>query len=189
MTQDGDAAVLHGGARSSETAVDGEMACDKVWLALYTKPFKEYKVRNLLSGRGIEVYLPEITVQQRSGRKNKPFFPHYLFARLDPSSGVIADVRWTPGLRYIVRAGNRPVPVPDEVVEHIRRRLAKMGVVRPEERFKEGDLVRIGRGPLQGLEAIFDRRLSAEGRVRVFLQLVNRLVATELNAGDLLPPN
>lgn len=165
------------------------MASDKVWLALYTKPFKEYQVRDLLSDRGIEVYVPEITVQQRSGRKKKPFFPHYLFARLDPSSGLITDVRWTPGVRYIVRAGNRPVRVPDEVVEHIRRRLAKMGVLRPEERFKEGDVVRIAGGPLKGLEVVFDRRLSAEGRVRVFLQLVNRLVATEVDAGDLLLPN
>lgn len=163
------------------------MVCDKIWLALYTKPYKEYKVRNLLSGRGIEVYLPEITVQQCSGQKRKPFFPHYLFARLDPLSGVITDVRWTPGLRYIVRTGDRPVPVPDEVVDHIRRRLSQMGVVRPEDRFREGDVVRIARGPLEGAEAIFDRRLSAEGRVRVLLQLMNRLVATELNAGDLTP--
>lgn len=169
--------------------MDSEIASNEVWLALYTKPFKEYKVRNLLRVQGVEVYLPEITVQQRSGRKKKPFFPHYLFARLDPSSAVITDVRWTPGLRYIVRAGDRPAPVPDEVVEHIRRRLTRMGVVRPEERFKEGDVVRIGHGPLEGLEAVFDRRLSAEGRVRVLLQLVNRLVATELDAGDLLPPN
>ena len=165
------------------------MACDKIWLALYTKPYKEYKVRNLLSGRGIEVYLPEITVQQRSGQKRKPFFPHYLFARLDPSSGIITDVRWTPGLRYIVRSGNRPVPVPDEVVEHIQRRLSKMEVLRPEDRFREGDVVRIDRGPFEGVEAIFDRRLSAEGRVRVLLQLVNRLVATELDAGDLITLN
>ncbi|MGD2177210.1 MAG: transcription termination/antitermination NusG family protein [Anaerolineae bacterium] len=165
------------------------MASDKIWLALYTKPFKEYQVRDLLSGQGIEVYLPEITVLQRSGRKKKPFFPHYLFARLDPASGQITDVRWTPGMRYIIRAGNRPVRVPDDVVEHIRRRLAKMGVVRPEDRFKEGDVVRIARGPLEGLEVVFDRRLSAEGRVRVFLQLVNRLVATEVDAGDLLPSN
>jgi transcriptional antiterminator RfaH len=159
-----------------------------VWLALYTKPFKEYQVRDLLSERGIEVYLPEITVQQRSGRKKKPFFPHYLFARLNPSSGLITDVRWTRGMRYIVRAGNQPVRVPDTVVEHIRRRLRTMGVVKPAECFKEGDVVRIARGPLEGLEAVFDRRLSAEGRVRVLLQLVNRLVTTELDAADLRQP-
>lgn len=161
---------------------------DKVWLALYTKPYKEYQVRDLLSNRGIEVYLPEITVQRNGMQKKKPFFAHYLFARLDPSSGAITDVRWTPGMRHIVRAGDQPVGVPDRVVEHIRRRLAEMGVVRPEERFKTGDIVRIARGPLEGLEAVFDRRLSAEGRVRVLLQLMNRLVATEVDARYLQPP-
>lgn len=165
------------------------MASNKVWLTLYTKPFKEYQVRDLLSDRGIEVYLPEITVQQRSGRKRKPFFPHYLFARLDPTSGAITDVRWTRGMRYIVRVGDRPARVPDQVVEHIRRRLTSMAVVRPEERFKKGDVVRIAHGPLEGTDALFDRRLSAEGRVRVLLQLVNRLVTAEINASDLLPAN
>jgi transcriptional antiterminator RfaH len=165
------------------------MASDKIWLTLYTKPFKESQVRDLLSSRGIEVYLPEVTVQQRSGRKKKPFFPHYLFARLDPTSGLMTDVRWTPGLRYIVRAGKRPVRVPDDVVEHIRHRLSKMEVVRPGDRFKEGDVVRIAHGPLEGLEAVFDRHLSAEGRVQILLQLMNRLVTTEVGAGDLLPLN
>jgi len=165
------------------------MASDKIWLALFTKTYKEYQVRDLLKGRGTEVYLPEITVQKGDRVKKKPFFPHYLFAHVDPSTGEITDVRWTPGLRYIVRTGNKPVPVPDRVVEEIQHRLGSMGVVRPEDRFKEGDRVRIAHGPFEGLEAVFDRRLSAEGRVRVFLQLINRLVVTELDAADLAALN
>ena len=158
------------------------------WLALYTKPYKERQVRDLLRAQDIETYLPEITVQRYGGTKKKPFFPRYLFARVDPQSPTLLDVRWTPGLTYIVRVGDRPVPVPDQVIEHIRRRLEHMGTLKPEDRFKEGDHVRITRGPLEGLDAVFDRRLSAEGRVRIFLQLVNRLVAAEVDAEDLQPP-
>ena len=161
---------------------------DTVWLALYTKPYKERQVRDLLKAQDIEVYLPEITVQRYSGTKKKPFFPRYLFARIDPRSPTLTDVRWTPGLSYIVRIGDRPVPVPDPVVEHIRRRLQQMDTLKPEDRFKEGDHVRIIRGPLEGMDAVFDRRLSAEGRVRVFLRLVNRLVAAGVDADDLQPP-
>jgi transcriptional antiterminator RfaH len=160
------------------------------WFALYTKPHKEYLVRDLLSTQKVEVYLPEIDVKtKRRGRRSKrPFFPHYMFARLDLQDGMIAKLRWTPGLRSIVSMGGRPVPVSDAVVQEIRRRLTTMAQVEPEDRFRQGDVVRVMRGPFEGLDAVFDRRLSAEGRVRVFLEWMSRQVAAELDVEDILPP-
>jgi len=160
------------------------------WFALYTKPHKEYLVRNLLSAQKVEVYLPEIAVKtrRRDRRAKRPFFPHYLFARVDPQAGMIAKVRWTPGLRCVVSMGGRPVPVRDQVVQEIRRRLTDMAQVEPEDRFQQGDVVRVMRGPFEGLDAVFDRRLSAQGRVRVFLQWMSRQVAAELDVEDLQPP-
>jgi len=160
------------------------------WFALYTKPHKEYLVRDLLSAQKVEVYLPEIAVKtrRRDRREKRPFFPHYLFARLDLQDSIIAKLRWTPGLRRIVAMGGRPVPVPDEVVQEIRRRLATIAQVEPEEPFRQGDVVHVMRGPFEGLDAVFDRRLSAQGRVRVFLQWMSRRVAAELDVEDLLPP-
>jgi transcription elongation factor/antiterminator RfaH len=159
------------------------------WFALYTKPHKEYLVRDLLTTKEIEVYLPEISVKtkRRDRRSKRPFFSHYLFARLDPQDGMMAKVRWTPGLRCIVSMGGRPVLVPDEVVQEIRRRLATMAQVEPEDRFRRGDVVHVMRGPFEGLDAVFDRKLSAEGRVRVFLQWISRQVVAELDVEDLLP--
>jgi transcription elongation factor/antiterminator RfaH len=159
------------------------------WFALYTKPHKEYLVRDLLTTKKIEVYLPEISVKtKRRDRRSKcPFFSHYLFARLDPQDGMMAKVRWTPGLRCIVSMDGRPVLVPDEVVQEIRRRLATMAQVEPEDRFRRGEVVRVMRGPFEGLDAVFDRKLSAEGRVRVFLQWISRQVVADLDVEDLLP--
>jgi transcriptional antiterminator RfaH len=158
------------------------------WFALYTKPHKEYLVRDLLANQEVEVYLPEISVKtkRRDRRGKRPFFSHYLFARLDPRDGMIAKLRWTPGLRCIVSTGGRPVPVPDEVVQEIRRRLATVAQVEPEDRFRRGDVVHVMRGPFEGLDAVFDRKLSAEGRVRVFLQWISRQVVVELDVEDLL---
>jgi transcriptional antiterminator RfaH len=159
------------------------------WFALYTKPHKEYLVRELLSAQEVEVYLPEIAVRtkRRDRRDKRPFFPHYMFARLDLQDGMIAKMRWTPGLRCIVSVGGQPVPVPDEVVQEVRRRLAAMAQIEPEELFREGDVVHVTRGPFEGLDAVFDRRLSAQGRVRVFLQWMSRQVTAELDVEDLLP--
>lgn len=169
---------------------DDAVASREHWFALYTKPHKEYLVRDRLRSHGLEVYLPEVAVavRRRDRRARKPFFPHYLFARFDLHSGAMAKVRWMPGLRRIVSAGSQPVPVPDEVVAHIRRRLATRVEAELESPFRKGDVVRILHGPFEGLDAVFDRRLSPKGRVRVFLELMSRLVTAELDLGDLLPP-
>jgi transcriptional antiterminator RfaH len=166
------------------------MSVQEHWFVLYTKPHKEHWVRDILSTQKIEVYLPEIAVKtrRRDRRDKRPFFPHYMFARLDSRDGLFARLRWTPGLRSIVSMDGRPVPVPDGVVQEIRRRLADMTQVEPEDRFRQGEVVRVLRGPFEGLDAVFDRRLSAQGRVRVFLQWMSRQVAAELDVEDLLSP-
>ena len=159
------------------------------WFALYTKPHKEYAVRDHLAGKKVEVYLPEIRnkTQRRDRPAKRPFFPHYLFARLDLQADIMAQVPWTPGLRRIVSFGGRPAPVPDEIIAHIRREVATMIDAEPEELFSKGESVRVQHGPFEGLNAVFDRRVSPEGRVRVLLQCMHRLMAAELDLDDLLP--
>jgi transcriptional antiterminator RfaH len=165
------------------------MAPEARWFALYTKPHKEYAVRDHLAGKQIDVFLPEIRnkTQRRDRPARRPFFPHYLFARLDLGDGIMAHVPWTPGLRTIVSFGGRPAPIPDEMIAHIRRKAAEMLEAGPEEPFAKGERVRVASGPFEGLDAMFDRTLSAQGRVRVFLECMHRLMATELDLDDLQP--
>jgi transcriptional antiterminator RfaH len=165
------------------------MAAEQHWYALYTKPHCEYAVRDHLAGHEIEVYLPEIKnkTQRRDRPTRRPFFPQYLFARLDLQAEIMARVPWTPGLRRIVSLGGQPVPIPDEVVAHVRDRVAELAEAGPEEPFARGEAVRVARGPFEGLDAVFDRRLSPAGRVRVFLDCIHRLMAAELNLADLQP--
>ena len=50
---------------------------------------------------------------------------------------------------------------------------------------QRGDRVTIQRGPFRWVEAVFDRRLTATGRVRILLDFVHRTVAVDLDACDL----
>ncbi len=175
-----------------QVCADGEskqVQSHRNWYALYTKPHKEYLVQEVLRNSGIETYIPQIAVvvRRRDRRSMKPFLPQYLFAYFDPGEQRFADVCWTPGLRRIVSAGGRPVIVPDEVVMYLRRRLEHMQVTDVfDAPFKKGEVIRIARGPLEGLEAIFDQQITPKGRVLVFLNVMSRLVKTELDLEDLL---
>ena len=156
------------------------------WLALYTKPRMERHVDEILTGKGMETYLP-LTYKYSKHRRRKepsPFFPCYLFARVDPTSPDFLSLRWTPGLRSIVRFGGKVAQVPDEIVTRVKERLAQLEQAGyPEsDRFKHGERVRIEVGPLEGLEAIFDRTISPTGRVRNLLDILGRLTACEIKS-------
>ncbi len=161
----------------------------RVWYAVYTNPHKEYMVQSVLQSNGVEVYLPEISMvyQRRDRRALKPFFPQYMFARFASNADQIAQARWAPGIRTIISSGGQPIPVPDHVVRFIQRRLedmTKKGVANAP--FKKGEIVQVAKGPLEGLEAIFDSTKSPNDRVYVLLNVMNRLVKTELNLSDLV---
>ncbi|MDF1514402.1 MAG: transcription termination/antitermination NusG family protein [Anaerolineae bacterium] len=172
-------------------AVENGAAETKSWYAVYTHPHKEYMVRSVLQANGVEVYLPEIAMvyQRRDRRAMKPFFPQYMFARFTPHGDDMAQARWTPGVRGLVSSGGQPTPVPDQVVEYIRQRLKDM-VSRdiPDVPFKKGEVVQVARGPLEGLEGIFDSARSPGDRVIVLLAVMDRLVRTELDLADLISP-
>jgi transcriptional antiterminator RfaH len=159
------------------------------WFALYAKPHREYAVRDYLTGHKVEAYLPEVRTrsQRRDRRGKRPFFPHYLFARLDIDDGIMAKIPWTPGLRQIVSFGGEPAPVPDEVVAHIRCALATLLDTETEELFAKGDVATCRAAhSRESMRCSTDS--SVDGRVRVFLKCMDRLMAAELDIDDLMPP-
>jgi transcriptional antiterminator RfaH len=160
----------------------------KHWYALYTKPRKERQVKALLQGQGIETYLP--TVRRRIRRRDRPdrivYFPGYLFARLDFQVVPRSSITWMPGVRHIVRSGDQPTIVADEIVALIRRRLKDVEEV-GYGKLKQGDRVRITSGPLRDLEAVFDQPLSAADRVRVLLSVMGRMTPVEIDYSQIVP--
>jgi transcriptional antiterminator RfaH len=96
-------------------------------------------------------------------------------------------VQWTPGLRRVVAFGDRPVPLPDEVIDLIRRKLEGLnaGGGWPVHTFQPGETVRITDGPLQGLLAIFEGPSKPSERVRVLLTFLGQAKHVNLPAADL----
>jgi transcriptional antiterminator RfaH len=153
------------------------------WYAIRSKPKRESLVLMLLNRSGIEVYLPEVKVHKRQGKPATaaPFFPSYLFARLDASNADFAVVKYTPGVVQIVGYGDEPSPVPEDLITSIRERLTHVDI----SGFCRGESVVVTSGPFQGLEAIFDRVLSPTGRVQVLLQFLHGVCRAEMHANQL----
>jgi transcriptional antiterminator RfaH len=169
--------------------VEGEpgASCSRQWYALRAKPRRESAAASLLERAGFEVYLPQVKVQKRKYNPPivEPLFPGYLFGRLDPSAGELRLARYTPGILHVLGYGEEAWPVPDSLIVSLQARLAARNgsLIGPD--YKPGERVLITRGPFQDVEAIFDCRLSASGRVRVLINLVTRLCRAEVHVNDL----
>lgn len=147
------------------------------WYALHVKPHKERPVHNLLKANEIEVFYPYLKVKPVNPRskKERPFFPGYMFVRVDLEEAGTNALRWTEGTYGLVSFGGEPVPVPENMINELKRRMENIeeagGLV--FEDLKEGDKVRITGGPFEGYNAIFNARLSGKDRVQVLLAYLN----------------
>lgn len=160
----------------------------KQWFAVRSKPRRERLVDTVLTQRGIQVFLPEISPLPTRGQASagrEPLFPGYLFTRLDLETSEWIAARCAPGVVSFLGAEGVPTALPDALIAKIQERIEQRARRAPEAPYRPGDRVIIAGGPFEGLEAVFDGTLSSSGRVRVFLDVVNRLVPVELSAAVL----
>lgn len=158
----------------------------KEWYAVQTKPRREFYASSALeSVAGVQTFLPVLQVKPVNPRSRTtlPFFPGYLFVCADLDQVGLSALCWTPGVAQVASYGGKPVAIPNRVIDEIRRRV---DVVQQEDpfglgRFQHGDRVRVKSGPLEGYEGMFDTRIGSQMRVRILVEFLGRLTATELD--------
>ncbi len=156
------------------------------WYVLQSKPQKENLLYDQLCLRKIEAYYPRLHVKPINprSRKIRPYFPGYLFVRVDLESVGLSSLQWIPGERGLILYGGEPAIVPDAIINAIRRKVDEINFAGGVTlcTIKPGDPVEIKSGPFAGYSAIFDMRLSGNDRVRILLKMLqDRQVCVELS--------
>lgn len=162
------------------------------WYAVQAKSHKESRAVHHLLQITIPTFLPLIEVIRRCGARRlarlEPLFPGYLFVQLEGMDSKPASwdaVRWTPGVKSILGFDGAPLSVPDPIIEAIKTRVAELGFVRSALRFGPHDRVVIQRGPMEGLEAVFEGPVSRSGRVQILMHLLGQQRRVQVDAADL----
>jgi transcription antitermination factor NusG len=161
------------------------------WYALRSKPRKEDMIWGQLNAQGIENFYPRLRIHPVNprARKIKPYFPGYMFVRIDIESSGISIFKWMPHTLGLVSFGGEPALVPDNLIYEIKNRIQKINEAGGEvfDGLKSGDKIRIEAGPFEGYDAIFDTRIEGKDRVRVLLQFLGnpRDVPIELNVSQI----
>jgi transcriptional antiterminator RfaH len=160
------------------------------WYAVQTKPCCEERVEIWVRERcGLSVFLPRLqTVRRRGSRRVsivEPLFPTYLFVQMKLQADPWYKVKWTPGVKQIVCAGDVPTPVPPEAIELLRERCGEDEIVQWRLTLWGGESVRVVHGPFAGLEGILERPASRGERVRVLLKLLGSSTPVEMDTTDI----
>ena len=154
---------------SEENSAENVKLGDKAWYVVNTYSTHERKVADNLKRRvesmGLDQLIFRIVVAEQevpvmkdglpTGKtRMKNLYPGYVFVEMIMTDYAWYVVRNTPGVTGFVGSsgkGTKPFPVPREQVEPV---LKRMGMVDESmyDRYKEGDLVKVIHGPLEGTE-------------------------------------
>ncbi len=156
------------------------------WYALYTRSHCEQLVYDQLTARGFYLFLPRMDVWSRRAGKQRlvsvPMFPGYLFLRHAMDKMSYIDVCKARGLvRILGEQWDRLSVVPDAEIQAIQRVLSTPLQILPHPYLREGQRVRITRGPLTGIEGILLQSKPAKGLLVLSVDMLQRSVAVEVD--------
>lgn len=150
-----------------------------MWYVVLTKSRQEQRAATNLANQGGEVCLPMLDVERiKNGKriqKQEPLFPGYLFLKTAEQGLLMSKVRSTYGVRGLLRFGDQPVTVAEQLVEDIRQR-SQHAAAAPQ--LKPGEQVELAAGPFKDYQAIF-HSYSGEERAIILVSLLgqqNRLL-------------
>jgi transcription termination/antitermination protein NusG len=162
------------------------------WHVLWTRSHCERLVQEQVEAKGYAAFLPTVLVwsrqRTRPHRIRLPLFPGYLLLnhRLDQTSYV--DVLKARGLiRVLGERWDRLLEVPAGEVEAIRRVVESNLPAHPSPFLRQGQRVRIVRGPLKDVEGFFLRGKPGKGLLVLSVELLRRSVAVEVEAALVTP--
>jgi transcription antitermination factor NusG len=152
------------------------------WCAIYTRHQHEKAIAQILSAKGLEVFLPLYHAthrwKDRTMRLSLPLFPCYLFLR--GMKGRRLEVVTTPGIVSVLSINGEPAAIPESEMEAVRRVVEWGNRVEPHPYLRRGDRVRVISGPLQGLEGILVRKKSFY-RLVLSVEILERSAAVEVD--------
>jgi transcription antitermination factor NusG len=160
------------------------------WFVARVLARQENRAQFNLHRLGFRSFAPRLQRTIRHARRLQdtlqPLFPGYIFIVMDLSKHRWRSVNGTFGVASLIMGADRPVPVPQGVIEALVASCETSGAVRFDDDLEIGQKVRILSGPfaetLCRLAHLDDR-----GRVRVLIEIMGMEVPAKLDRSAIAP--
>lgn len=165
--------------------------CGAAWYVIHTRNRHEAKVCLGLKARGLEVFLPRVTVPSRRRDRFQqievPLFSCYFFVHSDLRPQAYHDIIKLQGVLRILGNKGGFAAVPDETIASIQAILNSGHTFYPWPRLIPGQQVRVVSGPLLGAVGTIWRRKPGKHRLVVGVDLLGRSIAVNLEEDSVEP--
>jgi transcription antitermination factor NusG len=159
------------------------------WFAVWTRSRQERVAAAMLSTLGVEHYLPMTTETRQWSDRLKaietPLFPGYLFVRMNLNRDSRLQVLKVAGVADFVGNHSGPLPVPDQQIEGVRAVINHHLEYSLSQQWVPGDLVRVIRGPLAGIEGVL-LRSNTSTQLLISIEMIHRCIAVKVSRQDLV---
>jgi transcription elongation factor/antiterminator RfaH len=160
------------------------------WFLVHTLPHNERRAQLHLGAQGFRSHFPTIEKTIRHARQLRtvraPLFPRYTFIILDLGRDRWLSVQSTVGVSSLYTCHDRPVPVPEGIVETLIQNSDEANLALFSSGLTTGQSVRIMSGPFANFVGTLER-LDAAGRVRVLLDMMGTAVPVALRRSAICP--
>jgi transcription elongation factor/antiterminator RfaH len=164
------------------------LAENERWYVAQTLPYQELRAEVQLRQQGFWSFLPRMIKTVRHARKmhdvKAPVFPGYIFVAFDQLRDRWQAVNSTLGVRRLIVANDRPVPVPRGLTETFIESCGVDDVMRFDGGLSSGQSVRVIRGAFVDLIGRIEQ-IDANGRVRILLDMMGGEVSVVLSRASL----
>jgi transcription termination/antitermination protein NusG len=164
--------------------VGSRLVVEPAWYVIHTRSRHELKVESALQQKGLDIFLPRISVtsrrQDRRVQLKVPLFPGYLFVHTDLEPSNYYKIIELRGVVRLLGINGHPSPVFPPKVESIKAIVQSDRPYYPWTYLGQGRQVRIMEGPLTGTIGIILRRKEKRRHLIVAVELFQRSVAVEL---------
>jgi transcription termination/antitermination protein NusG len=162
--------------------------CEKEWYALYVQVNHEKEVVKRLEQKEVCCFLPLMeSWSKRLDRRKKvhlPLFPGYVFVNVHLDSYVNLNIVKTAGALNLLRNSEGPLSIPSYQVENLQTIINSTQPLKIHTYLKEGEWIRVVRGPLAGCIGILNRLDLKRGRLVVSVDIIKKSVSVELDVED-----
>ena len=171
---------------------DHAVCSSSAWHALWTRSHCEQLVYDQLAAKGFDLLLPKIEQWSRRGGLRHlirvPMFSGYVFLHAAMNKASYVEIVKARGLVQVLgERWDRLTTIPDREIDAIRRIVDARVPALPYPYLREGQRVRITRGPLTDVEGILVRTKPNRGLLVVSVDLLRRSVAAHVDCTWVVP--
>jgi transcription termination/antitermination protein NusG len=163
----------------------------KSWFALYVQVNHEKEIASKLEQKSVDCFLPLMECwSKRKDRRKRivvPFFPGYVFVHTILDNYTNLNILRTSGVVNILKNSEGPLPIPVYQIENLQTILNSSQSLAPHPYLKEGEWVRVIRGPLSNCMGILKRHAPKKGRLVVSVDCIRQALSVELDVEDVEP--